>query len=124
MSIERILSKSQGRAVGSMVYEREQIKREANQQIDEVNAALEEQASVLRAYFGLPEGEYIFEGRPEGIVLKMKPIAAPPDGGPESMGLPATPDGAEEATEALAPSDGAPEEIAGSAECEDANDAR
>ncbi len=73
MSIERVLSKSQARAVIAMVRERERIMHEANEQIGEINAALDEQAEMMRAHFGLPEGAYIFEGNPNGVTLKMKP---------------------------------------------------
>lgn len=72
MSIERILSKTQARAVIAMVREREQIMRVANEQIGEINAALDAQAEMMRAHFGLPEGRYVFSGNPEGIKLEMK----------------------------------------------------
>lgn len=67
--IERILSKAQGRAILAMVRERDDLTRQANEQIAEINAALEAQADVLRLAFGLPEGQYRFEGDTREVKL-------------------------------------------------------
>lgn len=67
--IERTLSKGQGRAVLALVREREELTRAANEQIAEINAALQEQAETLRAVFGLPEGQYRFEGDASAVRL-------------------------------------------------------
>jgi len=67
--IERILSKAQGRAVLALVRERDEITRAANEQIAELNAAIQEQAETFRAAFGLPEGQYRFEGDVNAVRL-------------------------------------------------------
>lgn len=69
MSIERILNKAQKRGVLSLVREREETVRAANEQVAEINAALAEQSEMLRASFGLPEGRYEFKGDPNEIKL-------------------------------------------------------
>lgn len=67
--IERILSKAQGRAILAMVREREELTRQANEQIAEINAGIEAQAETLRLAFGLPEGQYRFEGDAREVKL-------------------------------------------------------
>lgn len=71
MAIERKLSKTQSRVVIALVDQRQRILDEANSQIEEVNAALDEQAEHYRQGFDLPEGEYRFNGDKDGIKLVM-----------------------------------------------------
>lgn len=67
--IERILSRAQGRAILAMVRERAELTRQANEQIAEINAGMEAQAETLRLAFGLPEGQYRFEGDAREVKL-------------------------------------------------------
>lgn len=67
--IERILSKEQKRSILSLIREREELMRIANEQIAEINAALVEQAAMLRQVYGLPEGQYEFKGDANEVKL-------------------------------------------------------
>lgn len=83
--IERILSRAQTRVIVSMLRERDYIAQQANAQIDEIGAAISEQAEVLRQHFGLPDGKYDFFGNPDEMMLRRMPEEgeAGPDPGPD-----------------------------------------
>jgi small-conductance mechanosensitive channel len=80
--IERILSKTQGRTVLALVRERDEITRNAQEQINELNEAIDEQVDMLRAHFDLPEGKYEIVGNPQEIKLRRVEDKAP-DGEPD-----------------------------------------
>ena len=63
--VERRLSQTQVYVVTTLVKQRDALA----QQIAEINAAIQEQAELLRAKFALPEGVYQFFGDEQGIKL-------------------------------------------------------
>ena len=69
MTIERKLSKVQAGTVQALVEKRERLLVEINT----LNAALEEQAQMLRGAFGMPEGQYRFYLDSDGITLRKVP---------------------------------------------------
>lgn len=71
--IERQLSKSQRRVILALMRERDLIVKRANEEVAEINAAIEEQAQLLRQAFDLPEGNYQFEGDTESVFLRKAP---------------------------------------------------
>jgi hypothetical protein len=82
MTIERQLSKVQGRTVLALAEQREALVK----QLAEINEALNEQAELLRVNFGLPEGKYDFFGDTNGIKLMLR-------GGQQDAGGPQGEDG-------------------------------
>lgn len=65
MTIQRQLNKAQARAIIALVKERDAL----TQQLNDIHAAFNEQAELLRVKYGLPEGEYTFTGDQNGIAL-------------------------------------------------------
>ncbi len=70
--IERILGKGQKRTVLALHGDRQRLILELN----ECDAALSELAQLYRVGFGLPDGEYIFQGN-EGEVKLVRVEGAP-----------------------------------------------
>ena len=74
--IQRKLSKAQGYAVQVLAVQLNQLQA----QIVETQEALNEQAELLRARFGLPEGESQFGQGPDGWTLVVTPAPEKPAG--------------------------------------------
>ena len=90
--IQRKLSKAQGYAVQVLAMQLTQLQA----QIGETQEALNEQAELLRARFGLPEGEAQFGQGPDGWTLAVTSAATKP----ASVAIPSpTPEEAKELAE-------------------------
>ena len=87
--IQRKLSKAQGYAVQVLAVQLTQLQA----QIVETQEALNEQAELLRARYGLPEGESRFGQGPDGWELVVTPAAKPkPETEPETEAEEETPE--------------------------------
>jgi len=71
--IQRKLSKAQGHIVQVLALEREQLLGQMN----EVQAAISDQAELLRKHYELPEGEVQFTQGPDGWLILVKPTPTP-----------------------------------------------
>ena len=71
--IQRKLSKAQGHTIQVLAMEREQLLGQMN----EAQAAISDQAELLRKRYDLPEGEAQFTQGPDGWLILVKPIPTP-----------------------------------------------
>jgi len=71
--IQRKLSKAQGHIVQALGLEKEQLLA----QMSEVQAAIGDQAELLRKHYDLPEGEVQFTQGPDGWLILVKPTPTP-----------------------------------------------
>ena len=71
--IQRNLSKAQGHTIQVLAMEREQLLA----QMSEVQAAIGDQAELLRKHYDLPEGEVQFTQGPDGWLILVKPTPTP-----------------------------------------------
>ena len=71
--IQRQLSKAQGHTIQVLAMEREQLLGQMN----EAQAAISDQAELLRKRYDLPEGEAQFTQGPDGWLIAVKPAPKP-----------------------------------------------